>query len=87
LVRPVTLSGLDDPVLVTPPGLEVTVYEVIGLPPLEVGGLKVTVACLLPPVAVAPLGTPGSVGAGVTLLEGFEAGPVPTPLVAVTEKV
>ena len=72
----------------TPPaGLDVTVKPVIALPPVA-PAVKVTVACPLPPVAVAPVGAPGTVAeVGVTALEGAEAAPVPTPLVAVTVKV
>ena len=55
-------------------------------PPLLAGGVKVTVACALPAVAVPIVGAPGSV-AGVTLLEAADAGPVPTAFVAVTVKV
>jgi hypothetical protein len=36
--------GLEEPVPVIPPGLEVTVYPVIAEPPLLAGGVKVTVA-------------------------------------------
>ena len=46
------------------PGFEVTVYNVIGLPPLETGGVKLTVACALPAFAVTPPGAPGTVGDG-----------------------
>ena len=55
-------------------------------PPFEAGGVKVTVACVLPRVALAPVGAPGTV-AGVTEFEGDEAAPVPTAFVAVTVKV
>ena len=58
----------------------------IGLPPFEAGGEKVTVACALPAVAVPIVGAPGTV-AGVTLFEAAEAGPVPIALVALTVKV
>ena len=61
-------------------------YDVIALPPFEAGAVKLTVACALPAVAVAAVGAPGTV-AGVTLLEGADAGPAPTALVAVTVKV
>jgi hypothetical protein len=44
-VKPVTVIGLDAPVAVMLPGLEVTVYDVIALPPFEAGGVKLTVAC------------------------------------------
>ena len=69
-----------------PPGFDVTVYDVIALPPFEAGGVKLTVACALPAVAVPIVGAPGTV-AGVTLLEAADAGPVPIALVAVTVKV
>jgi hypothetical protein len=64
-VSPVTVRGLDGPEAVKPPGLEVTVYEVIGLPPSEAGGLKLIVACPLPAVAVTAVGAPGAVAAGL----------------------
>ena len=86
-MSPVTVIGLAVPVWVMPSGLEVTAKEVMGLPPSDAGALKLTVAWALPPVAVTLVGAPGTVGAGVTLFEGAEAGPVPTPLVAVTVKV
>ena len=87
MVRPVTVMGLAVlPVPVNPPGLEVTVYRVIALPPLEAGAVKLTVAWALPGVAEAPVGAPGTV-AGVTEFEGADDGPVPAALVAVTVKV
>ena len=58
----------------------------IGKPPFDAGGVKETVACPLPGVALPIVGAPGSV-AGVTLLEAAEAGPVPLALLAVTVKV
>jgi len=58
----------------------------MALPPFEAGGVKLTDALALPGCAVTPVGAPGFV-AGVTLLEGLEAGPVPTALVAVTVNV
>jgi hypothetical protein len=42
--KPVTDIGDDAPVPVNPPGLEVTVYEVIGNPPSKVGAVNVTSA-------------------------------------------
>jgi hypothetical protein len=50
------------------------------------GAVQLTVAWVLPLVAEAPVGAFGTV-AGVTALEGTDAGPVPTALVAVTVKV
>ena len=43
-VRPVTVIGVNAPVAVMPPGLEVAVYEAIALPPFDVGAVKLTVA-------------------------------------------
>ena len=70
-VRPKTVIGLDAPEAVMPPGIEVTVYEVIALPPLEDGGLNDTVADALPADALTLSGTPGTVGpaVGVALLD------------------
>ena len=42
LVRPVTTMGLDEPEAVSPPELEVTVYEVIDAPPVDAGTSKAT---------------------------------------------
>jgi hypothetical protein len=44
LVNPVTILGEVVPVLVKPPGEDVTVYPVITLPPLEAGATKATLA-------------------------------------------
>ncbi len=61
-------------------------YDVIVLPPFEAGAVKLTVAWALPATADTFVGAPGTV-AGITLLDGDDAGPVPTALVAVTVKV
>jgi len=71
---------------------EVTVYEVMALPPSETGGVQVTVAEVSPAVADTPVGVPGGVAGktgrtGVTDEEAELAGPVPTALVAVTVNV
>jgi hypothetical protein len=63
----------------------VTVYRVIGLPPLD-GAVQLTTAEPLPGVAVTPVGAEGRV-AGVTGADGDEGRPVPTALVADTVKV
>ncbi len=88
MVRPLTTTLVADPgaVAVIPPGDEVAVYPVIGLPPLSPGAVQLTVADALPRTAVTFVGAPGTV-AGVTELEGAEGGPVPTVLAAVTVKV
>jgi hypothetical protein len=44
LVNPVTVIGEDAPEAVTPPGLDVTVYEEITAPPFETGDEKLTLA-------------------------------------------
>ena len=53
---------------------------------MEAGALKLTLAWPWPAEAETPVGAPGTV-AGVTAFDVPEAGPVPTPLVAVTVKV
>jgi hypothetical protein len=65
--KPVTVTGDDAPVPVNPPGLEVTVYPVIGNPPSKVGAVKVTSARPLLKarpdgtfVAVPIVGAPGT---------------------------
>ena len=83
--NPVTVIGLDGPVATMLPGVEVTVYEVIGLP-FDAGALKVTYICDVPAIAVTPVGVPGT-PAGVTLLEAVDSAPEPTALVALTVKV
>lgn len=62
LVRPVTVIGDPLPVAVMLPGVDVTVYCVIALPPL-LGALNETVACAFPAVAETLVGAPGTVGA------------------------
>jgi hypothetical protein len=85
-VRPVTVIGELPPVPVNPPGLEVTVYEVIAEPPFDPGAENVIVASPLPRVAVPIDGAPGTVS-GTTELLVAEAMPVPTSFVAVTVNV
>ena len=67
LVRPLTTMGDALPPADMPPGLHVAVYEVIALPPLLPGGVKLIVACALPPVAVPMVGAPGAVVVSETL--------------------
>ena len=57
-------------------------------PPLEAGGVKDTVACPLPGVAVPIVGAPGgpTAGAGVTLTLPEDA-PVPVALLALAEQL
>jgi hypothetical protein len=73
---------------VTPPGLEVAVYCVIGLPPSEVGALQLTVVWVwaLPAMAVTLVGGPGG-PRGVAVLDGADGSLVPMALVAITVNV
>ena len=56
------------------------------MPPLDAGGLKDTVAWLLPGAALVIVGAPGTV-AGVTVFEEADGALVPTALVAVTAQL
>ena len=58
----------------------------IALPPLVTGAKKLTLAVVLPGVAVTAVGAPGTV-AGVTLFEAVEAAPEPAAFVATTVNV
>ena len=61
---------------------------IMALPPLLVGAVKLTVACVLPPIAVPIIGAPGTtIAVGVTLLDIADASPVPIALVAFTVQV
>jgi hypothetical protein len=70
-------------VIVRAPGFDVTVYDVITLPPFDTGGVKLTVACPLPLTAVTAVGAPGTV-AGVTVLDGNDGALIPDVFNAVT---
>jgi hypothetical protein len=84
----VTIIG--EPLLVEaiPPGLEVTVYEIIGVPPVPVpvGATNDTLACPFPGVATTVVGASGTV-TGMAIFEGVEEAPTPTAFVAVTVNV
>jgi hypothetical protein len=86
LASPGMVIGAVVPEALCPPGLDVTAYSVIGLPPFEAGAEKLTVATAMPAFADTSVGAPGTV-AGVTPLEGLDGGPVPITFVAVTVKV
>jgi hypothetical protein len=85
-VSPVTVSGLVGPEAVSPPGDDVDVYPVIGLPPLLAGAVNDTTACAFP---AAAMGLGGAVGTviGVTLLVGVEGTLFPRAFVATTVNV
>lgn len=90
MLRPVTVADVVVPfavVAVTLPGDEVTVYDVIGEPPLSVGAVQLTVACAFPATAETAVGGAGAVAAGVTLFDAADAGPVPALFFAVTVNV
>ena len=78
--------GEEPPVAEKPPVFEVTMYEVIGDPPLFTGAVNEIVASPFPDTAVTPVGAFGIV-AGVTALLVPDDVLVPTPFVAVTVKV
>ena len=59
----------------------------MALPPFEAGAAKVTVALPLSGTAVTPVGAPGTVAWGVTLLDAEEAALVARAVVAVTVNV
>jgi len=84
--NPVTVIGEPGPEAVKPPGLAVTVYCVIGSPPLLVGAAKLTTALPLPGMADTEVGAPGG-PVGVTGEDGAEYGPVPTAFLAATVNV
>ena len=71
MVSPETMIGLAGPdAAIAGPivGVHVTVYPLMALPPVSVGGAKLTVACALPEDAVAAVGRPGRLGARVTAM-------------------
>ena len=55
------------PIAVMPPGLDVTVYPVITLPPVLDGATKATLAEAFPAVATTLVGAPGTVAAGAVV--------------------
>ena len=62
----------------------------IGEPPSDAGAVQETVACALPPSAVAPVGGSGATegpAAGVTGFEATDGALSPTAFVATTVKV
>lgn len=71
---------------VLPPGAAVTVYAVIGEPPSDMGVSQDTSTEVLPGTPTTDVGASGT-DPGVIGLDGFEAGPVATLLVAVIVNV
>ena len=89
MLRPVSVADVPATVALAPAGLEVTVYEVMALPPSLAGAVQETDAEALPAVAETAVGAPGTVAGatGVTLLDGAEAALLPTAFVAMTVNV
>lgn len=85
-MRSVTVQAVVSVVQVRPPGEAVTVYAVIGRPPVEDGADQVTPAEASRAIAEIPVGAPGR-PVGVTATDEADAGLVPAPLVAVTVNV
>jgi hypothetical protein len=80
-VNPLTVTGEEAPVPVKPPGLEVTVYEVMAALPVSVGAVNVTLAEeLLATVAVPMVGAPGEIGQRLCFLQPACSLSVHTPL-------
>src|SRR6478672_13444631 len=61
--------GEPAPVPMAPPGLAVTVYPVMTVPPVLAGGVKLTVAAVLPAVAAPMVGAPGTMALTVNVRE------------------
>ena len=83
LVRPVTVSGDANPVVLSPP--QVTVKLMIAEPPVDAGAVKVTAPRPSPGMVDPIVGAFGTV-AGTTLTAA-DAAPLPTTFAAVTEQV
>ncbi len=71
---------------VAPVWTTVTVYPVIGVPPVLPGAVQVTVALASPAIAETPVGAPGT-SAGTIATDATEAVLVPAAFVAVTVNV
>jgi len=81
LVNEETTQDNSDVMQVSPPGLEVTVYEVA-----PTDATQATVAEASPATAVTPVGAAGA-SSGITAALAKEAAEVPPVFVAVTVKV
>ena len=84
LVNHVTVIGLDEPVPVIFPGLDVTVNPVIAEPPVAPGVNDTADCAFAPLVAETPVGACGAVVEVTAVLED-EDKDVPKLFVAVTE--
>ena len=86
MVRPGTTQPRVVVWQVFPLDVAVTVYRVMGEPPVDDGASQDTVTRPSPATADGTVGADGTV-AGVTAVDGVDAGPVPIALVAVTVNV
>jgi hypothetical protein len=87
LLKPPTVALVAPSVVaVEPPGCALTVYRVMGLPPMLVGAVHVTMAEATPGIATTFVGESGT-AAGTTALLGADMAPVPTALCARTVNV
>jgi hypothetical protein len=86
LTRPETVQGLAGHAVTAPPGVAVTLYDVIGDPPEDAGASHEMTADASPRVPPTAVGAPGT-SAGVTAFDGADSGPLPTEFVACTVKV
>ena len=87
LVSPVSVHEVAPVVVqVKEPGDEVTVYPVIAEPPVDVGALHESIACVFPAVAITLVGAPGIVR-GVIDAEAPDEIELPAALRATTVKV
>ena len=84
-MRPVTVQLVVEVEQVNDPGEEVTVYDVMTLPPVLDGAVQDTVIEESPNAEVTAVGTPGT-DAGTTAVDDV-SGPDPTAFTARTEKV
>jgi hypothetical protein len=80
-VNPVTVIGLLEPVAVTPPGEDVTVYD-----DAPADAVNDTTADALPGAALTFVGADGT-ASGVTAVDALDAEDVPVPFVAVIVNV
>jgi hypothetical protein len=75
-VSPVTIIDDDEPDAVIPSGSDVTVYPVMTEPPLFIGAVNDTVACVFPATADTEVGESGTV-AGIGGAVGKGNGEIP----------
>ena len=84
-----TVAEVLELVVVAPPGLAVTLYELTAAPPVENGAVHTTEACPFPGDAETFVGAPGALfgATGVIADDAFDGYDVPIAFVAVTLNV